>query len=88
MDASGQTWHSASHTASLFQQDAPPLASSQRPQMVASPERPSPAAAGSFIAGGGCSSSAATGSSPIAAGYFIAGGGCSSPAAAGSSLVA
>ncbi|RWW38881.1 hypothetical protein BHE74_00055841, partial [Ensete ventricosum] len=34
MDASGQMRHSASHP--LFQQDAPPLASSQRPAMVAS----------------------------------------------------
>ncbi|RWV97505.1 hypothetical protein GW17_00039699 [Ensete ventricosum] len=35
MDASGQIRHSASHTAPLFQQDAPPLASSQRPPLVA-----------------------------------------------------
>ncbi|RRT73073.1 hypothetical protein B296_00020369 [Ensete ventricosum] len=36
MDASGQTRYSASHTAPLFQQDAPLLASSQRPPLVAS----------------------------------------------------
>ncbi|RRT80292.1 hypothetical protein B296_00024010, partial [Ensete ventricosum] len=34
MDASGQMWHSASHP--LFRRDAPPLASSQRPALVAS----------------------------------------------------
>ncbi|RRT34915.1 hypothetical protein B296_00044732 [Ensete ventricosum] len=51
-------------------------------------ECPSPAAAGSFTARGGCSSSVATGSSLAAAGYFTAGGGCSSLAADGSSPAA
>ncbi|RWV88380.1 hypothetical protein GW17_00049533 [Ensete ventricosum] len=51
-------------------------------------ERPSSAAAGSFTAGGGCSSSAAAGSSPAAAGYFTLGGGCSSLVATGSSPAA
>ncbi|RWW55646.1 hypothetical protein BHE74_00037703 [Ensete ventricosum] len=46
---------------------------------------PLSAAASSFTAGGGCSSSAAAGYSPVAAGYLTAGGGCSSPATAGSS---
>ncbi|RRT44485.1 hypothetical protein B296_00018751 [Ensete ventricosum] len=36
MDASGQTWHSALHTIPLFQWDAPLLASSQQPLLVAS----------------------------------------------------
>ncbi|RRT58957.1 hypothetical protein B296_00007807 [Ensete ventricosum] len=35
MDARGQMRYSASHTAPLFQQDAPPLGSSQRPPLVA-----------------------------------------------------
>ncbi|RWW39038.1 hypothetical protein BHE74_00055665 [Ensete ventricosum] len=71
MDASGQG-HSTSHP--LFQREAPPLASSQRPALVAcfTTEHPSPA----VTAGEGCSS---------AAGYFRAGEGCSSPTAAGSS---
>ncbi|RRT34914.1 hypothetical protein B296_00044724, partial [Ensete ventricosum] len=37
---------------------------------------PLSAAAGSFTARGGCSSSAAAGYSPVAAGYLTAGGGC------------
>ncbi|RZR95033.1 hypothetical protein BHM03_00023822 [Ensete ventricosum] len=36
MDASGQTRHSTLHTAPLFQRDAPLLASSQQPLLVAS----------------------------------------------------